>query len=75
MQPMFTKNDLAILEYDTPEFAVVRPGRYVLCAVTGQQIALEDLKYWSAEFQEAYVDAKASATAIIAGGAANLPKS
>jgi hypothetical protein len=66
--------DLAILEYDTPEFAVVRAGRYVLCAVTGVQIPLEELKYWSAEFQEAYVDADASARAIMAGGAANLLK-
>lgn len=71
---MFTIHDLAILEYDTPEFRVVRPGRYVLCAVTGQQIALEELKYWSAEFQEAYRDAEASARAIMAGGARNLKK-
>lgn len=64
--------DLAILEYDTPEFAVVRPGRFVLCAVTGEKIPLEELRYWSAEFQEAYVNADASARAIMAGGAANL---
>lgn len=75
MSAMFGNNDLAILEYDTPEFAIVRPGRYVLCAVTGQKIELEALKYWSAEFQEAYIDADASARAIMAGGAANLKKS
>ncbi|HET6537818.1 MAG TPA: DUF2093 domain-containing protein [Sphingopyxis sp.] len=69
---MFTNKDLAILDYDTPEFRVVRAGRYVLCAVTGQQIPLEELKYWSGEFQEAYIDADASARAIIAGGARNL---
>jgi hypothetical protein len=26
----------------------------VLCAVTGEPIALEELRYWSAERQEAY---------------------
>lgn len=45
---------LAVLRYDTPHFDVVRPGQYVLCAVSGERIDLEDLKYWSAEFQEAY---------------------
>lgn len=69
---MLPNTDLAVLEYDTPEFAIVRPGRFVLCAVTGAQIPLEALKYWSAEFQEAYVDADASARAIIAGGAKKL---
>lgn len=47
-------NGLAELHYETPHFDVVRPGQFVLCAVSGAQIDLEDLKYWSAEFQEAY---------------------
>jgi hypothetical protein len=33
---------------------VIRPGHYVLCAVTGEPIALEELRYWSVERQEAY---------------------
>ncbi|ETI63786.1 hypothetical protein C100_10820 [Sphingobium sp. C100] len=45
---------LAVLHYDTPHFEMVRPGQFVLCAVSGARIDLEDLKYWSAEFQEAY---------------------
>ncbi|MFZ2997752.1 DUF2093 domain-containing protein [Sphingobium sp.] len=45
---------LAELRYDTPHFDVVRMGEFVLCAISGARIALEDLKYWSAEFQEAY---------------------
>lgn len=45
---------LAVLHYETPHFDVVRPGQFVLCAVSGERIDLEDLKYWSAEFQEAY---------------------
>ncbi len=45
---------LAVLNYHTPHFDVVRPGQYVICAVSGERIDLDDLKYWSAEFQEAY---------------------
>jgi hypothetical protein len=44
----------AILEYDTPEFRVVRPGAYVLCAVSGKRIPLSQLLYWDVERQEAY---------------------
>lgn len=42
------------------EFRVEQPGDFVVCAVTGKQIALADLRYWSVELQEAYVSAEAS---------------
>jgi hypothetical protein len=45
---------LAVLRYETPEYVVVCPGRYVLCAVSGRRIPLEHLLYWSVELQEAY---------------------
>ena len=44
----------ATLHYGDGEYAVLKPGRYVVCAVTGQKIPLEQLRYWSAELQEAY---------------------
>jgi hypothetical protein len=47
----------AQVHYGTPELTILRPGRFVRCAVTGSPIALEDLRYWSVELQEAYVDA------------------
>ncbi|MCB8836949.1 DUF2093 domain-containing protein [Aurantimonas sp. VKM B-3413] len=50
----------AKLKYATPDFQIVRPGSYVRCAVTGEAIPLDLLKYWSVERQEAYVDAAAS---------------
>jgi hypothetical protein len=50
----FATSDLARLHYGDGEYAVLKPGRYVLCAVTGQKIPLEALRYWSAELQEAY---------------------
>lgn len=50
----FAANDLAKLHYGDGDFAVLKPGRHVVCAVTGQKIPLEQLRYWSAELQEAY---------------------
>lgn len=47
-------NDLAKLHYGDGDFAVLRPGRYVVCAVTGQKVPLDHLRYWSAVLQEAY---------------------
>jgi hypothetical protein len=46
--------DLAILHYGDGEFAVLKPGRYVLCAVTGKRIPLDALRYWNPVTQEAY---------------------
>ena len=50
----------AELEFLDGEFRVVKPGSYVLCAVTGVQIPLDALRYWSADLQEAYATAAAA---------------
>jgi hypothetical protein len=50
----FAANDLAKLHYGDGEFAILKPGRYVLCAVTGVKIPLDHLRYWSVPLQEAY---------------------
>ncbi len=42
------------------DFQVISPGAFVRCAVTGQPIPLDELRYWSVARQEAYVDAAAS---------------
>jgi hypothetical protein len=39
---------------------VLSPGSFVRCAVTGVQIPLDELKYWSVKRQEAYADAAAA---------------
>jgi hypothetical protein len=44
----------AKLYYAPSSFRVLRPGTHVYCAVTGDPIALTELRYWSAERQEAY---------------------
>jgi hypothetical protein len=46
--------DLAVVRYGDGEITVLRPGRYVLCAVTSKKIPLEDLRYWNPALQEAY---------------------
>jgi hypothetical protein len=50
----------ARLRYLDGDFQVVAPGTFVRCAVTGIEIPLDELKYWSVARQEAYVDAAAS---------------
>jgi hypothetical protein len=54
--PMNGEADVKFLDGD---FRVVKPGAYVRCAVTGQAIPLEELKYWSVERQEAYATPEA----------------
>lgn len=44
----------AMLFYQPNGFRVLSPGGHVLCAISGEQIALEALRYWSVELQEAY---------------------
>jgi hypothetical protein len=54
MERDFQPDGLAELEFLDGEYRVVRPGSFVLCAVTGMQIPLEALRYWSVDLQEAY---------------------
>lgn len=53
-------NREAKISYGSSDYLILESGSYVLCAVTETRIALEELKYWSEEHQEAYVDAHAS---------------
>ncbi len=48
----------ALLHYGDGEFVVLKPGGYVLCAVSSQRVALDALRYWSVERQEPYAGAK-----------------
>jgi hypothetical protein len=44
----------AEVEYRDGDYRVRRPGAFVRCAVTGEPIALEELRYWNVDLQEAY---------------------
>ncbi|EJL33195.1 DUF2093 domain-containing protein [Novosphingobium sp. AP12] len=48
----------AKLAYGPNGFRVLSAGHYVLCAVSGEKIPLEMLRYWSNERQEPYATAE-----------------
>ncbi|EJN03126.1 DUF2093 domain-containing protein [Phyllobacterium sp. YR531] len=50
----------AKIRYLDGDFQVLSPGAYVLCAVTAEKIAIDELRYWSVARQEPYVDARTS---------------
>ena len=58
----------ARIHYMAGTFRLLSDGDHVVCAVTGSRIPLHELRYWSVERQEPYVDAEASLEA--SGGAA-----
>ena len=45
---------LAKVKYLPNNFQVVEKGDYVICAVSGKAISLENLTYWNVELQEPY---------------------
>ena len=51
---MSSNDPLAKLHYGPSDFRVLKAGSHVLCAVTGEAIPLDELRYWSARLQEAY---------------------
>jgi hypothetical protein len=57
---MSNKGRAARLHYLAGTFRVLSPGDHVICAVTGQKILIEELRYWSVARQEPYATAEAS---------------
>ena len=47
-------NKLAKLKYLPNNFQIIEEGDYVLCAVSGKKIPIENLNYWNVDDQEAY---------------------
>ena len=54
----FAAASIATVKYLDADYQVISHGQFVLCAVTGDKIKLDELRYWSVERQEAYVSAK-----------------
>lgn len=44
----------ALLRYQDNEFTILRQGLFVRCAVSGERIPLDELRYWNVDLQEAY---------------------
>ena len=61
----------AKIRYLDGDFQILMPGSHVICAMTGETIPVDELRYWSVARQEAYVDASASLEAERKAG--NLP--
>ena len=49
---------LAKLKYLPNNFKIIENGDYVVCAVSGKKISLDNLNYWNVETQEAYYSYK-----------------
>lgn len=60
IEKFFGVRNEAKIRFLDGEFEVLAPGEFVRCAVTGQQIAISDLRYWSVDAQEAYASAEIS---------------
>ena len=44
----------AKLKFHPNNFEIVETGDYVICAISGKKIPLNELTYWNVELQEAY---------------------
>ena len=55
---------LARLHYMANGFRVLSSGDHVVCAVSGEKIAVEDLRYWNVARQEPYATARIAAQAM-----------
>ena len=45
---------LAKLKYLPNNFEIIDEGDYVICAISGKKISLDELNYWNVELQEPY---------------------
>ena len=48
----------AKLKYKPNNFEIIAQGDYVICAVSGKHIPINELTYWNVELQEAYFSPK-----------------
>ena len=62
-------NREAKVRYLDGDFQILMPGSYVICAMTGKHIALDELRYWSVARQEPYADVMSSLEAEKRAGA------
>ena len=54
----------ARLHYMANGFRVLATGDHVVCAISGQRVALEELRYWSVARQEAYATPELATQAL-----------
>ncbi|MEQ1510492.1 MAG: DUF2093 domain-containing protein [Sphingopyxis sp.] len=61
---MTSSSRAARLYYQPNGFRLLSHGDHVLCAISGAPIALEELRYWSVEHQQAYVSCALAVEAL-----------
>jgi hypothetical protein len=54
--------DEAVVRYEDADYTILRQGKFVRCAVSGQRIVLDELRYWNVDLQEAYRGAEEALT-------------
>jgi len=54
----------ARLHYMANGFRVLTPGDHVVCAVSGERVPIDALRYWSVAAQEPYASAELAAKAM-----------
>jgi hypothetical protein len=59
----------AKVRYLDGDYQILSAGSYVVCAMTGAQIPIDELRYWSVTRQEAYADCATSLEAEKRAGA------
>tara|TARA_B100000902_G_scaffold216088_1_gene205491 strand:+ start:2102 stop:2293 length:192 start_codon:yes stop_codon:yes gene_type:complete len=45
---------LAKIKYLPNNFQILEDGDYVVCAISGKKIGIQDLNYWNVDLQEPY---------------------
>jgi hypothetical protein len=59
----------AKIRYLDGDFQILMPGSHVICAMTGETVPVDELRYWSVARQEPYATAEASREAEKRAGA------
>jgi hypothetical protein len=59
-EKLFGGQGEARIRYKDGDFQLLSNGDYVRCAVSGERIPIQDLRYWNVERQEPYASAEIS---------------
>lgn len=65
IDPILPPQREAKLRYLDHEFEVIREGEFVRCAITGDPVRLDNLRYWSIEKQVPYKSAREAFAAYL----------
>jgi hypothetical protein len=66
LDPIVPQQREAKLRYLDADFQILREGEFVRCAVTGDPIRIDNLRYWNVERQVPYRSADVAFDALLA---------